>query len=201
LVHGDDACIVTRSWSIEVRFFSNIELRLTSIDTSRQDPASRDFVNDKRNTQTFFRRRRICLWQKIQGGIVEVKVEIKDDLKYTKEHEWVKVEGDIATVGITDYAQKELGDVVFVELPQVGTNVEQMKPFGVIEAVKAVSDLFSPLTGEVTEVNTQLESQSNLINSDPYRQGWIIKIKMKDPKELEALLSSADYRKLVESKT
>jgi glycine cleavage system H protein len=193
--------IVTRSWSIEVRFFSNIGFRLTSIDTSRQDPASRDFVNDKRNTQTFFRRRRICLWQKIQGGIVEVKVEIKDDLKYTKEHEWVKVEEDVATVGITDYAQKELGDVVFVELPQVGTNVEQMKPFGVIEAVKAVSDLFSPLTGEVTEVNTQLESQSNLINSDPYGQGWIIKIKMKDPKELEALLSSADYRKLVESKT
>ncbi len=132
---------------------------------------------------------------------MEIKVEIKDDLKYTKEHEWVRVEGDVATVGITDYAQKELGDVVFVELPQVGTEVEQMKPFGVIEAVKAVSDLFSPLTGEVTEVNSQLESQSNLINSDPYGEGWIIKIKVKDPKELEALLSSADYRKLVESKT
>jgi len=131
---------------------------------------------------------------------VEVKVEIRDDLKYTKEHEWVKVEGDEVTVGITDYAQKQLGDVVFVELPQVGTQVEQMKPFGVIEAVKAVSDLFAPLSGEVTEVNTQLESQSNLINSDPYGQGWIIKIKVKDPKELEALLSSADYRKLVESK-
>lgn len=131
---------------------------------------------------------------------MEVKVEIRDDLKYTKEHEWVKVEGDEVTVGITDYAQKQLGDVVFVELPQVGTQVEQMKPFGVIEAVKAVSDLFAPLSGEVTEVNTQLESQSNLINSDPYGQGWIIKIKVKDPKELEALLSSADYRKLVESK-
>ncbi|KPL04938.1 MAG: glycine cleavage system protein H [candidate division Zixibacteria bacterium SM1_73] len=127
-------------------------------------------------------------------------MEIRDDLKYTKEHEWVKVEGDEVTVGITDYAQKQLGDVVFVELPQVGTQVEQMKPFGVIEAVKAVSDLFAPLSGEVTEVNTQLESQSNLINSDPYGQGWIIKIKVKDPKELEALLSSADYRKLVESK-
>ena len=90
--------------------------------------------------------------------------------------------------------------MVFVELPQVGTEVEQMKPFGVIEAVKAVSDLFSPLSGEVIEVNTQLESQSNLINSDPYGQGWIIKIKLKNPKELESLLSSADYRKLVESK-
>ena len=132
---------------------------------------------------------------------MEIKVEIKDDLKYTKEHEWIKVEGDVATVGITDYAQKELGEVVFVELPQVGTKVEQMKPFGVIEAVKAVSDLFSPLTSEVVEVNTQLESQSNLINSDPYGQGWIIKIKLKDPKELEALLASADYKKLVESKT
>jgi glycine cleavage system H protein len=132
---------------------------------------------------------------------VEVKIEIKDDLKYTKEHEWVKVEGDVATVGITDYAQKQLGDVVFVEFPPLGTKVEQMKPFGVIEAVKAVSDLFSPISGEVIEVNTQLESQSNLINSDPYGQGWIIKIKVKDPKELEALLSPADYRKLVESTT
>ncbi len=131
---------------------------------------------------------------------MESKIEIKDDLKYTKEHEWVKVEGDMATVGITDYAQKELGDVVFVELPQVGAKVEHMKPFGVIEAVKAVSDLFSPLTGEVAEVNSLLESQSNLINSDPYGQGWIIKIKVQDSKELEALLSSADYRKLMESK-
>ena len=130
-----------------------------------------------------------------------MKIEIKDDLKYTKEHEWVKAEGGVATVGITDYAQKQLGDVVFVELPPVGNKVEQMKPFGVIEAVKAVSDLFSPVGGEVIEVNTQLESQSNLINSDPYGQGWIIKIKVKDPKELDALLSSADYRKLVESKT
>ena len=129
-----------------------------------------------------------------------IKIEIKDDLKYTKEHEWLRVEGDVATVGITDYAQKELGDVVFVELPQAGTKVEHLKPFGVIEAVKAVSDLFSPLTGEVTEVNSQLESQSNLINSDPYGQGWIIKIKVEDSKELESLLSSADYRKLVESK-
>lgn len=131
---------------------------------------------------------------------MEIKIEIKDDLKYTKEHEWVKIEGDVAGMGITDYAQKELGDVVFVELPQVGTFVEQMKPFGVIEAVKAVSDLSSPLTGEVVEVNTQLESQPNLINSDPYGQGWIIKIKVKDPKELEALLPPAEYKKLVESK-
>jgi glycine cleavage system H protein len=129
---------------------------------------------------------------------VEASAQIKDDLQYTKEHEWVKLEGEVATVGITDYAQRQLGDVVFVELPQVGTQVEQMKPFGVIEAVKAVSDLFSPVTGEVTEINSKLESQSNLINSDPYGEGWIIKVKLKDPKELDALLSPADYRKLVE---
>ena len=130
---------------------------------------------------------------------MEASLDIRDDLKYTKEHEWIKVDGDAATVGLTDYAQRQLGDVVFVELPQVGAKLEQMKPFGVIEAVKAVSDLFSPVSGEVTEVNSQLESQSNLINSDPYGEGWIIKAKIKDPKELDALLSPEDYRKLVGS--
>ena len=128
---------------------------------------------------------------------MEASLEYKDDVKYTKEHEWVKLEGDVATVGITDYAQRQLGDVVFVELPEAGAQVEQMKPFGVIEAVKAVSDLFSPITGEVTEVNSALQSESNLINSDPYGQGWIIKVKVTDAKELDALLSPADYRKLV----
>jgi glycine cleavage system H protein len=128
---------------------------------------------------------------------VEASLDIRDDLKYTKEHEWVKVEGDTATMGITDYAQRQLGDVVFIELPQVGAQLEQMKAFGVIEAVKAVSDIFSPISGEVTEVNSQLESQSNLINTDPYGEGWIIKIKVKDPAELDALLSPGDYRKLV----
>ncbi len=128
---------------------------------------------------------------------MEASLDIRDDLKYTKEHEWVKVEGETATVGITDYAQRQLGDVVFVELPEVGTQLEQMKPFGVIEAVKAVSDLFSPVSGEVTEVNSNLESQSNLINTDPYGEGWIIKVKAKAPVELDALLSPGDYRKLV----
>ena len=128
---------------------------------------------------------------------MEASLEFRDDVKYTKEHEWVKLEGDVATVGITDYAQRQLGDVVFIELPEAGTQVEQMKPFGVIEAVKAVSDLFSPITGEVTEVNSELQTQSNLINSDPYGEGWIVKIKIKDPKELDGLLSPADYRKLV----
>ncbi len=118
---------------------------------------------------------------------------IPDDLKYSKEHEWVKVDGDIATAGITDYAQGELGDIVFVELPQVGSKVEYMKPFGTIEAVKAISDLFSPLSGEVTEVNNQLESDASIINSDPYGDGWIIKIKMSDLSELDKLLSASAY--------
>ncbi len=125
---------------------------------------------------------------------------IKDDLRYTKEHEWVKLEKDIATMGITDYAQGELGDIVFVELPKVGTKVEQMKSFGVIEAVKAVSELFSPVTGEVIEVNSKLESEAGLINKDPYGEGWIIKVKVKDKSEVNKLLSAEDYKKLLEQK-
>ena len=125
---------------------------------------------------------------------------IKDDLRYTKEHEWVKLEKDMATMGITDYAQGELGDIVFVELPKVGTKVEQMKSFGVIEAVKAVSELFSPVTGEVVEVNAKLESEAGLINKDPYGEGWIIKVKVKDQSEVNKLLSAGDYKKLLEQK-
>ncbi len=128
---------------------------------------------------------------------MEASLDIRDDLKYTKEHEWVRVEGQTATVGITDYAQRQLGDVVFVELPEVGARLEQMKSFGVIEAVKAVSDLFSPVSGEVTEVNSELETQSGLINTDPYGEGWIIKVKAAALEELDALLSPGDYRKLV----
>ncbi len=123
---------------------------------------------------------------------------IPDDLKYSKEHEWVRVENDFAVIGITDYAQGELGDIVFVELPRIGDSIEYMKPFGTIEAVKAISDLFSPLTGEVVEVNGDLESDSSLINSDPYGDGWIIKIKMSDISELDNLLGAADYGALVE---
>jgi len=122
---------------------------------------------------------------------------IPDDLKYSKEHEWVKVEGDNAVVGITDYAQGELGDIVFVELPKVGSKVEYMKPFGTIEAVKAISDLFSPLSGEVVEINNDLEADSAVINTDPYGAGWIVKIKMSDKAELDKLLSAADYGALI----
>jgi glycine cleavage system H protein len=125
-------------------------------------------------------------------------VLIKEDLKYTKEHEWLKLEGDVAIMGITDYAQGELGDVVFVELPKTGTELQQMKAFGVIEAVKAVSDLYSPISGKVLEVNEKLSTDSKLINADPYGEGWIIKIKVKDRKELDSLLSPEEYKKLLE---
>ena len=126
-------------------------------------------------------------------------MNIPSDLKYTKEHEWLKVEGGVAAIGITDYAQGELGDIVFIELPKVGTRLEQTKPFGVIEAVKAVSEIFSPITGEVTEVNSKLETEPTTINSDPYGAGWIIKIKVADLKELNSLLSAEDYKKLLET--
>jgi glycine cleavage system H protein len=121
-------------------------------------------------------------------------MDVPDGLKYNSEHEWVAVDGDIATVGITDYAQGELGDIVFVELPQVGETTTQMQPFGTVEAVKAVSDLYAPLNGEVAEVNSLLEEQPELINSQPYGDGWIIKLKMADKSQVDQLLSAEDYR-------
>lgn len=122
---------------------------------------------------------------------------IPQDLKYTKEHEWIKVEGDTGTIGITDFAQHELGDIVFVELPKVGSKVEFLKAFGTIEAVKAVSDIFSPLSGEVVAVNTDLESNAAVINTDPYGGGWIIKVKLSNTAELNQLLDAAAYGKLI----
>jgi glycine cleavage system H protein len=125
-------------------------------------------------------------------------MQFPENLKYTKEHEWVRVENDsIGVVGITDYAQSELGDIVYVELPQIGKQVKQLEPFGTIEAVKAVSDLFSPLSGEVIEVNEKLKDSPDLINKDPYGEGWIIKIKISDLSELNNLLSADDYKKLI----
>lgn len=122
---------------------------------------------------------------------------IPQDLKYTKEHEWIKVEGDTGTIGITDFAQHELGDIVFVELPKLGGKVEFMKAFGTIEAVKAVSDIFSPLTGDIVGVNTALETNAAVINTDPYGEGWIIKVKLANPGELTNLLDAAAYGKLI----
>ena len=121
------------------------------------------------------------------------------DLKYTREHEWAKVEGDRARIGITAFAQEQLGDVVFVELPKVGSRVSAMKGFGVVESVKAVSDLFAPVTGEVVEVNSELTKKPETVNTDPYGQGWMIVIKLADAKELETLLSPADYQSLIAS--
>lgn len=121
-------------------------------------------------------------------------MSIPQDLKYTKDHEWVKVAGDEATIGITDFAQGELGDIVYVEVETVGETLDQEAIFGTIEAVKTVSDLFMPLSGEVLEVNAGLESEPESINSDPYGAGWIVKIKIQDESQLDALLTDAQYK-------
>ena len=115
------------------------------------------------------------------------------DLRYTKEHEWAKIEGNRARVGITHYAQSELGDVVFVELPKVGARVTQMQVFGVVESVKAVSDLFVPLSGEVAEANAELSQKPELVNEDPYGKGWMIVITLSNPKEAETLMTAQQY--------
>ncbi|HKU68713.1 MAG TPA: glycine cleavage system protein GcvH [Candidatus Baltobacteraceae bacterium] len=120
------------------------------------------------------------------------------DLLYSKEHEWVKVAGDVATVGITDYAQNSLGDIVYVELPKVGASVAQFSSIGVVESVKAVSDLFTPIAGEVTEVNGDLENDPALVNREPYGGGWMFKVKLTDGSQTGGLLSPADYDKLTQ---
>ncbi|HVP58003.1 MAG TPA: glycine cleavage system protein GcvH [bacterium] len=122
---------------------------------------------------------------------------VQDDLKYTKEHEWVRVEGDEATVGITDFAQQQLGDIVYVELPSPGAKVEFMKAFGTVEAVKAVSDLYSPVTGEVTSVNSDLSADPAVIKASPYDKGWLIKVKLSDKQELAKLMTAAAYRQVI----
>ncbi len=124
-------------------------------------------------------------------------MNIPSDLKYTKDHEWVKIEGDIATVGITDFAQGELGDIVYVEVDTLDETLDKEEAFGTVEAVKTVSDLFLPLSGEIIEFNEALEDEPEKVNSDPYGEGWMIKIKMSDPSEAESLLSVADYKVLV----
>lgn len=124
-------------------------------------------------------------------------MNIPADLKYTEEHEWIRVEGNIVTVGITDYAQGELGDVVFVELPESGVSVERGGVFGSIEAVKAVSDLYAPLSGRVTEVNEALEDDPTIVNTDAFGDGWMIKIELSDPSELDNLIDAAGYTDLV----
>ena len=124
-------------------------------------------------------------------------MNVPADLKYTKEHEWIHVEGDTATVGVTDFAQGELGDVVFIEIETVGETLGQGETFGTIEAVKTVSDLYMPVAGEVIEFNAALEETPELVNSDPYGEGWMVRIKMSSPDELKDLLSDEDYKSLI----
>ena len=124
-------------------------------------------------------------------------MEFPEDLKYSKEHEWVLVEGNVATVGITDYAQDQLGDIVFVELPAIGDKVSKEDAFGVVESVKAVSDIYAPVSGKVVEVNDDLPENPEMVNEDAYGDGWIIKIEMSDPDELQDLMSASEYEEYV----
>ena len=122
---------------------------------------------------------------------------VPKDLRYTKEHEWVRVEGDMATVGITEFASEQLGDIVFVELPEIGRTVTQFTAVGVIESVKAVSDLFAPLTGEVVESNSELSTVPELLNSDPFGKGWMLRMRVDDAAQVGALLDAAAYEALI----
>lgn len=124
-------------------------------------------------------------------------MEFPDDYKYSKEHEWVLVEGNVATVGITDFAQDQLGDIVFVELPAVGDKVSKEDAFGVVESVKAVSDIYAPVSGKVIEINDDLPENPEMLNEDAYGDGWIIKIDMSDPDEINDLMSAAEYEEYV----
>lgn len=124
-------------------------------------------------------------------------MNIPEELKYTKDHEWVRIDGDIATVGITAFAQGELGDIVYVEIETVGETLAQEEIFGSIEAVKTVSDLFMPVSGEILELNEALDGNPELVNSDPYGEGWMVKIKLSDPSDLSGLLGSTEYSSLV----
>ncbi len=121
-----------------------------------------------------------------------------ENLKYSKEHEWVKVEGDVAVVGITDFAQKQLTDIVFVELPEKGKKAEANKQFAVVESVKSVSDVFCPVSGEVMEVNSQLADAPETLNQDPYGKGWIAKVKLSSKAELDSLMSAQEYEEFVQ---
>ncbi len=125
-------------------------------------------------------------------------MEFPKDLKYTKEHEWVRLDGNIATVGITDYAQDSLGDVVYVELPQEGGAVTKNEPFGVVESVKAVSDLYSPVSGSVAEVNDSIVDSPEAINEDPYGDAWMIKVEVSGKGDLSDLMTAEDYQKFIE---
>ncbi len=122
-------------------------------------------------------------------------MEFPEDLKYSKEHEWVLIEGDLATIGITDFAQDQLGDIVFVELPSVGDTLTKDAPFGVVESVKAVSDVYAPISGTVVEINDDLPDHPEILNEDCYSDGWIVKVRITEPSELASLMDAAGYEK------
>jgi len=124
-------------------------------------------------------------------------MNVPENLKYTKDHEWVKIEGDIATIGVTDFAQGELGDIVYVEIETEGETLAKEEVFGTIEAVKTVSDLFMPISGEITKFNDSLESNPDAVNNDPYGDGWMIKVKVTDSSELDRLLSADQYKEII----
>ena len=124
-------------------------------------------------------------------------MNVPSDLKYTKDHEWVRIEGDIAVVGITDFAQGELGDIVYVEVDTVDETLDKDEVFGTVEAVKTVSDMYVPISGEIVEFNEELESDPEIVNSDPYGKGWMIKIKFSDASELDELLDDGQYKELI----
>ena len=126
-------------------------------------------------------------------------MNIPSDLLYSNDHEWVKLDEDIATIGITDFAQQELGDIVYIEIETVGDNLQKEQVFGTVEAVKTVSDLFMPISGEVLEFNTALEDTPETVNNEPYDSGWIIKIKIDNPSQLKYLLSAEQYKQLIQS--
>lgn len=124
-------------------------------------------------------------------------MNIPSELKYTKDHEWVKVEDDVVVIGITDFAQSELGDIVYVEVETEGEELDQEEVFGTVEAVKTVSDLFLPVSGEIIEFNTSLEAEPEVVNTDPYGKGWMIKVKMSDASQVDDLMSADDYKELI----
>ena len=126
-------------------------------------------------------------------------MNIPEELKYTEEHEWIRLEGNVATIGITDFAQSELGDIVYIEVDTLDSEINSNDVFGTVEAVKTVSDLFMPVTGKVIEVNSSLEDAPEVVNDDPYGQGWIIKIEVTDPADVENLMSSDNYRNLIDN--
>ena len=126
-------------------------------------------------------------------------MNIPEELKYTEEHEWIRLEGNIATIGITDFAQSELGDIVYIEVDTLDSEINSNDVFGTVEAVKTVSDLFMPVTGKVIEVNSSLEDAPEVVNDDPYGQGWIIKIEVTNPADVENLMSSNNYRNLIDN--